>query len=83
MEVMASLNIPWEDLYHWASFLPYLELFKEQIQNLVSPGHGQWSQSPIMIHDVLSEGNLSKILKTIPIEISHNPGVMEHVLIDV
>jgi hypothetical protein len=84
MEVMASPDMPWEDLHHRAaSFLPDLEWFEDDIKNIVATDNVQWSQSPIMIHDVLSEGNLANISKTIPIDISQKPGVMEHILIGV
>jgi hypothetical protein len=60
-----------------------LEWFEDDIQNPVATGNVQWSQSPIMNHDVLSKGNLENISKTIPIDISQKPSVMEHILIGV
>jgi hypothetical protein len=61
MEVMASPDIPWEDLHHRASFLPDLEWLEDDIKNIVATDNVQWYQSPIMIHDVFSEGNLENI----------------------
>jgi hypothetical protein len=40
------------------------------------------SSIPESTHDVLYEGNLSKIAPTIPLDISINPGVVENVHID-
>jgi len=45
-----------------------------------SVGYG-WYRSPVSTHDVLAEGNMEKKMKTIPINISKTPGVMENVLI--
>jgi hypothetical protein len=70
MEVMATPNIPWENLHHCVYFLPSLEWLEEEIKNPVANDNFQWFQSPIMIHDVLLEGNLENIFKTILIDIS-------------
>jgi hypothetical protein len=81
MEVMASVDRPWEDMHHQASFLPNLERLEVDMKNLVSIDNVEWYQSPIMTHDVYSKGNLENISKTIPINILVKPGVMEHILI--
>ena len=36
-------------------------------------------QSPVLTHDVESEGNLSNITKNVSIDISLNPGVIENI----
>jgi hypothetical protein len=61
MEVMASLDKPWEDLHHHTSFFLDLEMLEDEITNLVATNNVQWYQSPIMIHDVFSKGNLENI----------------------
>jgi len=37
--------------------------------------------NPVYIEDVVTEGNLATISRTIPIDISTTPGVVEHVFI--
>jgi hypothetical protein len=83
MEIMVSPDMPWEDLHHRAFFLLDLEWLEDEITNRVATNNVQWSQSPIMIHDVLSEGNLENILKNINIDISLKLVVVEHILIGV
>jgi hypothetical protein len=39
MEVMDSPDMRWEDLHHSTSFLPDLEQFEDDIQNLVATRH--------------------------------------------
>jgi len=40
-----------------------------------------WFCGPVSTHDVFAEGNMSNISKTILINISKTPGVIENVLI--
>jgi len=70
MEAMKEIKRPWGDLHHRSYSLLYLENMKEIEKDLKkSVGYG-WFCSPVTTHEVLAEGNMLKILKTIPINIS-------------
>ena len=79
MEIMSTYESIWEDHRHRSMFLPntssvnhdYASLFPTDIVNV--------PQSPILLQDTDSEGNLCKITKKNPIDISAMPGTLEHV----
>jgi translation elongation factor EF-1alpha len=81
MEFMDPIDNPWEDINHHVYFLPNLERLEVDIENSVSTNNVEWYQSPTMMHDVYSEKNLNNNLKSIPINISIKPNVLEHILI--
>jgi hypothetical protein len=81
MEVMTLQDKPWEDSHHRSSFLPFGEKKETQIQTLISTDIQDPSLLPSTSYPILSEGNLGNISKTISIDISVKPGVMENIQI--
>ena len=81
MEAMTETEKPWEYL-HQISYsllnLDNMHIIEHDLNNSV--GYG-WYCIPLSTHDVLAEGNMENVSKTIPINISKTPGVMENVLI--
>ena len=80
MEAMTETEKPQGDL-HQRSYsllnLDNMQGIEHDLNNSV--GYG-WYQIPISTHDVLAEGNMANSSKTIPINISKTPGVIENVL---
>ena len=80
LEVMMGIDRPWEDLHHRSYFLPPLqevesrfsELFTSDVCTTLNP------LAPTHFH---AEGNISMISKTISINISSNPNVIENLFI--
>jgi hypothetical protein len=79
MEIMSLEDTPWDDGHHHSSFLPKLETIESHLESSFPSEEIENSQTPILIHDVLSEGNLGNISITMPINISVNPEVMENI----
>ena len=79
IEIMNTDESIWEDNHHRSMFLPntsvahhdYASLFPTDIVNV--------PQSPILLQDIDSEGNLCNITQTNPIDISTKPDTIEHV----
>ena len=79
MEIMSTDESIWEDHHHRSMFLPntssvnhdYASLFPTDIINI--------PQSPILLQDADSEGNLCNIIQTNLIYISAKPDTIEHV----
>jgi len=81
MEAMTKTKRPWGDLHHISCSLLNLKNMQEIEKDLKnSVGYG-WFCNPVTTHEVFAEGNMSNILKTIPINISKNHGIVENVLI--
>ena len=55
---MSLEELPWKDHHHRSSFLSYLSIVENNIISLVPLEIVDMSQSLILTHDVLSEGNL-------------------------
>ena len=79
IEAMSLEELPWKNRHHWYSFLPDLTIVEKNITSLVPPEIVDMSQSPILTHDVLSEGNLGNITLTMFNDISEKPGVVENI----
>ena len=79
LEVMCLEEWPWEDLHHRASFLPNLTTVEKDIKSIITTDIVQHPQTPILIDDVFSEGNLANISVTMSIDISVKPGVVENI----
>lgn len=79
LEAMMLSEWPWEDDHHRSSVLPPLN---EEVLPLTSEAtdHGQ-TRSPSTSYDISTEGNLSNISKTITIDTSVKPGVVETIMI--
>lgn len=81
MEAMTETKRPWGDLHHISCSLLNLKNMQEIEKDLKnSVGYG-WFCNSVTTHEVFAEGNMSNILKTIPINISKTHGVVENVLI--
>ena len=79
IEIMNMDEPIWEDHHHRSMFLPntssgshdFTSLFPTDIVNVL--------QSPILLQDTNSEGNLCNITQMNPIDISAKPDVIEHI----
>ena len=49
------------------------------LESLISTDIVTHLQTPVLLKNTESEGNLCNITKTTPIDISFNPGTLEHV----
>ena len=79
LEAMMMSEWPWEDNHHRSSILPPLIEEESPLQPEASD-NGR-THSPSTSYGVSSEGNLSNILKTITIDISVKPDIMETITI--
>ena len=79
MEVMSLDEIPWKDNHRRYSFLPNFHMVEEQSTTIFSFDIVTNPQPPVPTHDVDSEDNLSNITKTIYVDISVKPGILEDI----
>jgi hypothetical protein len=79
IEAMTSPDKPWDDLHHRSYFLLELSRIEAREFTLTMIGDRNCPINPLAIHDVYAEGNMETITKTIPINISRTPGIMENV----
>ena len=81
LKAMMMSERPWEDHHHRSSILP--TLFEEDVPltTEASLNGKDKSHSPTTPYDVSLEGNMSNISKTITIDISVKPSVMETIAI--
>ena len=79
MEVMSLDEIPWKYHHHRSSFLPHFHWVEEKFASVVSSDIVTHIQSSILTRDVEAEGNLSKITKKNPVDISMKPGILENI----
>ena len=79
MEIM-SVNEPvWEDHHHRSYFLPNACLVCFDLESLISTDIVTHPQTPILLQNIESEGNLCNITKTTSIDILVKPGTIKHV----
>ena len=64
-EVMSLEKIPWNGLHHRSSFLPSLDEMPSCLEAFISHCPAPPLQAPILVHEVLSEGNMGNITATI------------------
>ena len=69
----------WEDHHHTSLLLPNTSSVNHDFASLFSTDIVNAPQSPILLQDTDFEGNLFNITQTNPIDISANPGTIEHV----
>ena len=81
MEVMSLDEMPWEDYHHRSSFLSPCHMVEDHFTSMVSSDIVLNPQSLILTRSVDSEGNLCNITKTMPLDISVKPGVLENIFI--
>ena len=79
MEIMNMNESIWEDHHHRSLFLPNTNLVTNDFASLFSTDIVNAPQSPILLQDTDSEGNLCNITQTNPINISAKPSTIEHV----
>ena len=68
----------WEDRHHRFLFLPNTSSVNHDFASLFPTDILNVPQSPILLQDTNSEGNLCNITQTNPIDISDKPDVIEH-----
>ena len=81
MEVMSLDEMLWKDHHHWYSFLPPCHMVEEHFYLAVSSDITMDPQSPILTRVVESEENLCNITKTMPMDISFKPRILENIYI--
>lgn len=80
LEEMTGVDRPWEDLHHRSYFLPPLQEVESRFSNLPTSDVCMVS-NPLAPAHICAKGNMSVISKTVPINISRNPNVIENVFI--
>jgi hypothetical protein len=81
IEAMTSPDKPWDDLHHRSYFLPELSRIEAKEFTLTMTGDRSCPINPLATHEVYVEGNMETIAKTISINISRTPDVMENVFV--
>ena len=79
MEIMSENEPVWEDHHHRYSFLPNATSVGFDLESLISVYIFTHPQTPVLLQNTESEGNLCNITKTTPIDISVKPRCIEHV----
>jgi hypothetical protein len=83
IEVMTSLDRPWDDIHHRSYFLPELRRIEAGEFTLTMIGDRACTINPLAMHAVYAEGNMETIAKKIPIDISRTPGIVENIFLGV
>jgi hypothetical protein len=81
IEVMTSLDRPWDDLHHRSYFLPELRRIEAGEFTLTMTRYKACPINPLAMHIVYTEGNMETIPQTIPIDISRTPGTVENIFV--
>ena len=79
MEVMNISKRSWEDMHHRSSFPSKLDSLEVKHDNFYLDDDMERYQYPVQTHNVISEGNLENISKTIPINISIKSGIVKNI----
>ena len=79
MDIMNTNDSIWEDHHHRSLYLPNTSSVNHDFASLFSTDIVKEPQSPILLQDTDSEGNLCNITQTNPIDISAKPSTIEHV----
>ena len=69
----------WEDHHHRSMFLPNTGSVSHDFASLFPTDIFNVPQSPVLLQDTDSKGNLCNITQMNPIDISANPDTIEHV----
>jgi hypothetical protein len=80
-EALTSPDRTWDDLHHRSYFLPELRRIEGGEFTLTMTRDRAFPINPLAMHDVYAEGNMETIAKTIPIDISRTPCIMENIFI--
>jgi hypothetical protein len=81
IEAMTSLDRPCDVLHHRSYFLLDLRRIEAGEFTLTMNGYKNCPINPLATHVVYTEGNMAKIVETIPIDISRTPGIMENIFV--
>jgi hypothetical protein len=81
IEEMVRYGMPWGDFHHISYFLPELGHIESGEFNSTITGSVYGVVNPLARHGVYAEGNMANIWKTISINISKNPEVVENIFI--
>ena len=76
-ELLSVDDLAWEDLHHRSSFLPELDHFENDFSSIFTTNYVKEPQNPLQHPD--SELNLGNISRTVPIDISVKPGIIENI----
>ena len=76
---MSTNESVWEDHHHRSSFLPNTSSIDNDFVSLLGTDIVDIPQTPGLLQNSDSEGNLCNITKTTPIGILVKPGTIEHV----
>ena len=79
MEIMSMDESFWEDHHHRYMFLPKTSLVNHYYTSLFPADIVNVPQSPILLQDTDSKGNLCNITQMNLIDISAKPGTIDHV----
>lgn len=76
-EILHVDDLPWADLPHRSSFLPKNDCFENDLSSIFTTEYVKEPQNQMKHPD--SELNLGNISRTIPIDISVKPGIVENI----
>ena len=79
MEIMSVDEPVWEEHHHRSSFLPNANSVDSNFVSLISFNIVKNPQTLVLLQETDSKGNLCNITHMTPIDISMNPGIVEHV----
>lgn len=83
MNIMSLEETPWNDAHHRSSFLLSVAYISSCLDTFVSHTHTHPLQTPILVHEGLSEGNMGNITTIVPIDISLKRGIFDKIHINV
>ena len=83
MEVMCPIEKTWEISHHRSSFIPMIDQLNKIDLELTIDKKFDWFKFHFPAQSIFIEGNLLNISKTVPINISSNPDVIEKIMIGV
>jgi hypothetical protein len=78
IEAMTFPDKPWDDLHHRSYFLPELSRIEAGEFILTMIGDRSCPINPLATHEVYVKGSMETIAKTIPINISRTPSIVEN-----
>ena len=81
MEVMCSVEKPWDISHHISSFIPTIDQLNRIDLELTIDKKFDWFKSPFLTQSIFVEGKLLNISSMIPINISSNTNVIENIMI--
>jgi len=77
METMIGSDQPWEEMHHHSCFLPH----QFEVASVSNSGSEDGSHVPPHFYAIATEGNMTTIAETHPINISTKPDHVENILL--